>query len=692
MHSTSDQDYGMEGKEADTNKHQNAQQYNPLLAAHLGLGSDDVEGPLALLAGSEVHPHDNNRFKNILAKAKHKETGKKDAGKTKTTSKKSTKIPAIPSPRPLKKKVPKAPSKSKAKAKAKTASVPGSTYPAENESLFIQAPDAAEESIARDTLRTMQDWKRTKAATKLAPGEASSKDATSKHASHKSSAAELLRSNTDDMEDPELAQSVVELMETAAERAKSKLDTFRWASTFTTDNTAAPGDTRDLNQVSGPGWLAPNDELPTSVYHEEDLFDNGLFPHEAPPEGDIPDPDYGVSLNFDAGEGQIENSTLPTHDTAAEVTLASDDMIEVIGGLQEADLLDFEIEWVSDIPSTSLYHVDHDEPVDLMDADLDDDVLNDLVQDLDELADEVGESIDAEMQDPGGVQDRLAEYKVKIPKDVVMSDFSSEEEDDWNMDLDMTEPYPKTSAIPEVIPAGARIGKQDKHLVSIIVPQSAAPSPPLHITPPPSSKDIIVFDSSQPAPAASTPPQPSNPPPIRNSRFTFNSTTLPFLSPTPPIARSPFSAPCLDRSPIIGLTPSTLLRTCFRVGEALRVGTASARENRVVIVELFARVLWSVRDTERGVQTFEFGDLFHERKPWLRGHYEGWAGKEPWAYDAGLLVTGREEREGQVENKKMARVLGRVERDELTKGWRMKVMNVWMCEWEDVEAVRRIYY
>jgi hypothetical protein len=685
MNSTSDRDYGMEGNEADTNKHQNAPQYNPLLAAHLGLGSDDVEGSLALLARSEVHPHDNNRFKNILAKAKHKETGKKDAGKIKTTSKTSTKTSAIPSPGPSKKKAPKAPSKSKAKAKAKTASVPGSTYPAENESLFIQAPDAAEESIARDTLRTMQDWKRTKAATKLAPGEASSKDATSKHASHKSSAAELLRSNTDDMEDPELAQTVVELMETAAERAKSKLDTFRWASTFTTDNTAAPRDTRDLNQVSGPGRVAQNDGLPSSVYHEDDLFDNGLFLHEAS-EGDIPDPDYGIFLNFDAGEGHIEKSTVPARDTAAKATLASDDIMEIVGGLQEADLLDFEIESISDIPSTSLSHIYQDELVDLMDPDLDDGVLNDLVQDL---ADEVGDSIDAEMQDPEGVQDRLADYKVNIPKDVVMSDFDSEEEDDWNMDLDMTEPYPKTSAIEKVIPAGARIGKQDKHLASIIVPQSAAPSPPLHITPPPSSTDIIVFDSSQPAPAASTPPQPSNPPPIRNSRF--NPTTLSFLSPTLPIARSAFPAPCLDRSPIIGLTPSTLLRTCFRVGEVLRVATASARENRVVIVELYARVSWSVRDTERGVQTFEFGDLFHERKPWLRGHYEGWAGKEPWAYDAGLLVTGREESEGEVENKKTARILGRVERDELTKGWRMKVMNVWMCEWEDVEAVRRIH-
>ena len=200
--------------------------------------------------------------------------------------------------------------------------------------------------------------------------------------------------------------------------------------------------------------------------------------------------------------------------------------------------------------------------------------------------------------------------------------------------------------------------------------------------------------------------------------------------------RQPFPRSILDRSPITGLSSHTLLRTCFRLGAALSTGCAAARANRPVLIELYARVLASDRSTETGIQTFVLGDLGQrvvgvdaggsggsggkKKGPGLtvQAVWQGWKGLEPWQYDGGLLCinpitdnnlvpaliadtkvdgksTGATSQptpvEAQVEEIKMGRFLGKIERDEVGKGWIFKVSNAWEAMWEDLEWTRGIY-
>ncbi|KAF2275347.1 uncharacterized protein EI97DRAFT_354942, partial [Westerdykella ornata] len=86
-----------------------------------------------------------------------------------------------------------------------------------------------------------------------------------------------------------------------------------------------------------------------------------------------------------------------------------------------------------------------------------------------------------------------------------------------------------------------------------------------------------------------------------------------------PIVRSPFPKQVRDRSPIIGLTADCVLRTCFRIGEAINAGRSATRSGRNVMIELYARVLKSERNN--AVQHFIFGDLFHPNKPYIEADY-----------------------------------------------------------------------
>lgn len=487
-----------------------------------------------------------------------------------------------------------------------------------------------------------------------------------------------VKGDPETMNDPEPKHNMDDLFNMTRARARAKLNAFRLDSDPTQDTCNGTFAKEDQNhqQVfdSESDWATQTVDLPSSVYLEEELFHDDNFFRPEPREGDIPDPDYGTFLTFDASQKQDEFSNVTIQNAQPELMAVASSDMEVLGGLEEENAKALDLEPFSDTSSTVPLEVKTNDLVDLIDGELDDAALHNLVEDFDGLNDMVDGPVDEGLQalEPTAMPE-VDQSSTGRDEDLVMSDYEFDEDIDWNMDLDTSELN---------LPTTTTDIEEDKPSPSIAIPQSAAPSSPIHVTPLPSSENIIVLDSSQPAVPPSTPP--SEPP------LTFATTTTPpFHTPIPPIARPAFPPPCLDRSPIIGLSSSILLRTCFRVGEALRVGMAAARESRNVIIELYARVLWSIRDSGSGVQTFEFGDLFHGRRPWLRACYEGWAGKEPWGYDAGVLVTGDEENYG-VGEKKMARVLGRVERDEATKGWRMKVLNVWECDWEDVEAVRGV--
>lgn len=148
--------------------------------------------------------------------------------------------------------------------------------------------------------------------------------------------------------------------------------------------------------------------------------------------------------------------------------------------------------------------------------------------------------------------------------------------------------------------------------------------------------------------------------------------------PLEPFVRPPFPKPVRDRSQIVELTSTGVLRTCFRIGEALNAASLAFRTGTDVIVELFARVSASSREREGFRQHFDFADLFHsERPPFLSGTYELWKDGGRWEGDSRPFLD--EEGSG-----KMCRAVGRLKRDTETKAWRMAVLNIWEATWDDV--------
>ncbi|KAF9697750.1 hypothetical protein EKO04_004484 [Ascochyta lentis] len=148
--------------------------------------------------------------------------------------------------------------------------------------------------------------------------------------------------------------------------------------------------------------------------------------------------------------------------------------------------------------------------------------------------------------------------------------------------------------------------------------------------------------------------------------------------PRKPIVRPAFPAAVRDRSPVVGLSSSTVLRTCFRVGEAINQSCQANKNGNSILIELYTRVLYSERDDLQ--QRFTFCDLFHTKPPYIQAVYGAaiWKSVELFEYDsARLLQQGR-----------ICRCMGTMKRD--GKDWIMTVLNVWEATWDDVEWVEGI--
>lgn len=145
-----------------------------------------------------------------------------------------------------------------------------------------------------------------------------------------------------------------------------------------------------------------------------------------------------------------------------------------------------------------------------------------------------------------------------------------------------------------------------------------------------------------------------------------------------PIVRPAFPTAVRDRSPIIGLTSNTLLRTCFRVGEAIHQSCQAVKIGNNILIEVYARVLNSERDGLQ--QRFTLCDLFHAKPPYIQAVYAAaiWKSVQLFEYDsARLLQQGR-----------ICRCIGTMKRD--GRDWVMTVLNVWEATWDDVQWVEGI--
>jgi len=151
-----------------------------------------------------------------------------------------------------------------------------------------------------------------------------------------------------------------------------------------------------------------------------------------------------------------------------------------------------------------------------------------------------------------------------------------------------------------------------------------------------------------------------------------------------PFLRPPFPKPIRDRSPILGLTNRMILRTCFRVGEALNAGAAAIRTNTDAVIELYARIVHSEREVNKGYkQSLQFGDLFTDKPPYLGATYSLWKGVPLWDHDSRAFV-------GNGGKGKMCRAVGRIKRSEQGKGCEMVVLSIWEVDWEDVGVAKGV--
>ena len=182
--------------------------------------------------------------------------------------------------------------------------------------------------------------------------------------------------------------------------------------------------------------------------------------------------------------------------------------------------------------------------------------------------------------------------------------------------------------------------------------------------------------------------------PARSSQIPVSLTDDPHLVPVNsngdalPFMRPSFPKSIRDRSPVLGLTNRTVLRICFRIGEALNAAAVASRTNVDAIIELYARVVFSSREAGGGYkQFFQFGDLFTDKPPYLIGAYTFWKGVGLWDNDSKELV-------GEQGRGKMVRVLGRIKKKEPGQGQEpgveMVVLSVWEVDWEDIGVAKGI--
>jgi hypothetical protein len=151
--------------------------------------------------------------------------------------------------------------------------------------------------------------------------------------------------------------------------------------------------------------------------------------------------------------------------------------------------------------------------------------------------------------------------------------------------------------------------------------------------------------------------------------------------PMNPFARPDFPALVLDRSPVVGFSAQTYLRTCFRIGEMFKEGVRCGSLAQDAVIELFARVVFSSRETGSTKQHFQFADLWHDRPP----------------YPNGLLADYKTTRLAESESKvflgesgKMARCLGRFKRDVKSSVRVLHIINIRETDWEEIRWTKEI--
>ncbi|KAF3801582.1 hypothetical protein GCG54_00014798 [Colletotrichum gloeosporioides] len=151
-----------------------------------------------------------------------------------------------------------------------------------------------------------------------------------------------------------------------------------------------------------------------------------------------------------------------------------------------------------------------------------------------------------------------------------------------------------------------------------------------------------------------------------------------------PITRPPFPKKTRDRSVVVGLSTTVILRTCFRIGELLNAHTRCARAKQDVVMELFARIRNSSRESTAKTQHFELKDLFTDRKPFLYGSLKEWK-------SGGFVDSQTQALVGRDWKDKLCRCICKLVEDKKSPiGRSAQILAISETTWDDVHFALRI--
>ncbi|KAK1728461.1 uncharacterized protein BDZ83DRAFT_570492 [Colletotrichum acutatum] len=151
-----------------------------------------------------------------------------------------------------------------------------------------------------------------------------------------------------------------------------------------------------------------------------------------------------------------------------------------------------------------------------------------------------------------------------------------------------------------------------------------------------------------------------------------------------PLVRPPFPDKMRDRSVVVGLSSTIMMRTCFRIGELLNTQAQCSREKQDVFFELFARVVYSNRENVARVQHVQLRDLFTDRQPFLSGVFRGWKSGGPVDDQSKVFL-------GPNEKNKLCRCLCKVSEDRKAAiGRSATLLSIRETTWDEVQWAMRI--
>ncbi|KAK0617170.1 hypothetical protein B0T14DRAFT_568702 [Immersiella caudata] len=151
-----------------------------------------------------------------------------------------------------------------------------------------------------------------------------------------------------------------------------------------------------------------------------------------------------------------------------------------------------------------------------------------------------------------------------------------------------------------------------------------------------------------------------------------------------PFVRPPFPEPIRDKSPVTGLSRSSIVRTCFRIGQILNETKKCFDNHQDVVFELYARVTYSSREKFARVQHFQFLDLFKEHFPYPTGTLNGWK-TGSLVDEQSLVFLGS----GDGHKAKLCRCICKpVKEKKRDLGWSFLVLAIRQVDWEEIDMMK----